>query len=79
MDPLLVGVAVQALALALIAALALDGGAGRTLLVRLRADGRSEQRPDHSDDDRFRMLVLRGLVGVFLSGTVLALAGLPRL
>lgn len=78
MELVTIGVALQALSLALLALLTLNGDAGRVLLVRLRSDGRADRVPDHAAEARRRQL-LRALLGLFLSGTLVALVGLPRL
>jgi hypothetical protein len=78
MELLLTGVALQGVALALMALLLGNRDSGKALLVRLRADGRHEQAPDPDLLAR-RQQYLRVLVTVFAGGTVLALAGFVRI
>ncbi len=77
MELLLSGIALQMLALALLALVA-TGEPGEPLLLRLRENGRPEQVPDEDVSHRRRRL-WQGLVGLFIGGTMLALLGLPRL
>lgn len=71
------GVLLQVLAILLLVLLS-SGAGGRTLLVRLRVDGRADQAPDDAAVLRRRQL-LRGAIALFLGGATLALLGVPRL
>lgn len=78
MELLLSGIALQALALALLALVVVDGDSDRALLVKLRSDGRADQDRDEAAEARRRNLV-RTLIGLFVGGTLLALLGVPRI
>lgn len=78
MELVVLGVAMQALAFVLLALLRADSEGGDPLVIRLREDGASEQVPDDTASLRRRQ-VLRGVLGLFVGGTMLALLGVPRL